>query len=307
MRIPALLAAAMIAAPASAQSGVPEAIKTRVNELVARCAQAGGTLGSMTGQGRFVIPADFSGDGRTVVFVTSLALSPWEANGKLDVYALDRATGSRAQLSVTAGWQQGIGDSILNAAYVTPAISGDGYVAAFGTEVGLDPTDRNDRFDVYVRAARRPVVSSVTPATVAPGSIATLEVAGDAFLAGAVVGIDLPGAPGVHVTEVEVLAEVVVVVSGIGAYWWREEADRIIDFGATAGPRPRDAWPHGSGRRGRRAAGRAGRRRGRARGRGRRGRPRGRGRRGPARSRRRCRVRRPARSRARRRGRSGPR
>ena len=70
MRIPALLAAAMIAAPASAQSGVPEAIKTRVNELVARCAQAGGTLGSMTGQGRFVIPADFSGDGRTDFIVS---------------------------------------------------------------------------------------------------------------------------------------------------------------------------------------------------------------------------------------------
>ena len=70
MRIPALLAAAMIAAPASAQSGVPDAIKTRVNELVARCAQAGGTLGSMTGQGRFVIPADFSGDGRTDFIVS---------------------------------------------------------------------------------------------------------------------------------------------------------------------------------------------------------------------------------------------
>lgn len=56
--------------PASAQGVVPEPIKARVNELVARCAQAGGTLGSMQGQGRFVIPADFSGDGRTDFLVS---------------------------------------------------------------------------------------------------------------------------------------------------------------------------------------------------------------------------------------------
>ncbi len=70
MRGPALFAAMMMAAPASAQTGVPDAIKARVNELVARCVQAGGTLGSMTGQGRFVIPADFSGDGRSDFLVS---------------------------------------------------------------------------------------------------------------------------------------------------------------------------------------------------------------------------------------------
>lgn len=54
----------LAAAPAQAQS-VPEPVKARVNELVARCDRAGGQLGPMTGQGQFVIPRDFTGDGRT--------------------------------------------------------------------------------------------------------------------------------------------------------------------------------------------------------------------------------------------------
>jgi hypothetical protein len=58
------LLAATCALPVSAQSGVPETIKQRVNELVAACARAGGQLGNMGGQGRFVVPADFSGDGQ---------------------------------------------------------------------------------------------------------------------------------------------------------------------------------------------------------------------------------------------------
>jgi hypothetical protein len=56
--------AALAAAPATAQGSVPQEIQARVNELVARCVQAGGTLGSMRGEGRFVIPADFTGDGQ---------------------------------------------------------------------------------------------------------------------------------------------------------------------------------------------------------------------------------------------------
>jgi hypothetical protein len=53
-----------ISTTVSAQSAVPAAIAERVNQLVATCVQAGGKLGSLTGQGRFVIPADFNGDGR---------------------------------------------------------------------------------------------------------------------------------------------------------------------------------------------------------------------------------------------------
>jgi hypothetical protein len=60
---------AFAATAAQAQS-VPEPIKARVNDLVAQCARAGGQLGQMTGQGQFVIPRDFTGDGRTDFLVS---------------------------------------------------------------------------------------------------------------------------------------------------------------------------------------------------------------------------------------------
>lgn len=60
------LAATACAVPvASAQSVVPDAVRTRIDALVATCVRAGGELGDMDGQGRFVIPADFNGDGHT--------------------------------------------------------------------------------------------------------------------------------------------------------------------------------------------------------------------------------------------------
>lgn len=64
------LCSAMLMASAAQAQGVPEVIRTRVNELVAACASAGGSLGDMTGQGRFVIPADLTGDGRTDFLVS---------------------------------------------------------------------------------------------------------------------------------------------------------------------------------------------------------------------------------------------
>ncbi|MDT9600178.1 hypothetical protein [Sphingosinicella rhizophila] len=71
------------AAPALPQAGVPEPIRNRVNELVARCVEAGGAIGSMSGQGRFVIPADFNGDGR-VDFVVSEGNVP--CTGRPDLF-----------------------------------------------------------------------------------------------------------------------------------------------------------------------------------------------------------------------------
>lgn len=59
------LAGAACAAPAAAQGLVPDAVRARIDDLVAAGAQAGGQLGDMSGQGRFVIPADFNGDGHT--------------------------------------------------------------------------------------------------------------------------------------------------------------------------------------------------------------------------------------------------
>jgi hypothetical protein len=65
-----VMGAAVVAAGAVQAQGVPEPVKARVNELVATCARAGGTLGAMTGQGQFVIPRDFNGDGRTDFLVS---------------------------------------------------------------------------------------------------------------------------------------------------------------------------------------------------------------------------------------------
>lgn len=60
-----LAAAALAAATTlSHAQGVPDIIKQRVSALVTACAQAGGQLGDMSGQGQFVIPADFNGDGQ---------------------------------------------------------------------------------------------------------------------------------------------------------------------------------------------------------------------------------------------------
>lgn len=77
--------ALMLALPAAAQAQtvVPAVIKERVNQLVAQCAQAGGTLGEMTGQGRFVIPQDFTGDGK-VDFLVSEGNFP--CAGKPDLF-----------------------------------------------------------------------------------------------------------------------------------------------------------------------------------------------------------------------------
>ncbi|MFN7177496.1 MAG: hypothetical protein ACK4MX_11485, partial [Thermaurantiacus sp.] len=60
----ASMVAGLVSAPAVAQGSVPPQIEARVNELVARCVAAGGTLGSMRGEGRFVLPADFTGNGQ---------------------------------------------------------------------------------------------------------------------------------------------------------------------------------------------------------------------------------------------------
>ncbi len=97
------LAAVAFATPAMAQGQVPEAIKARVNELVATCARAGGTLGNMSGQGQFVIPVELTGDGRTDFLVSEgnfpcngkPALFRADGLGRVQIYAGDGAGGAR--------------------------------------------------------------------------------------------------------------------------------------------------------------------------------------------------------------------
>jgi len=57
--------------PLPAQTrGVPEPVKARINEMVSQCLAARGTMGNMSGQGQFVIPKDFNGDGQVDFLVS---------------------------------------------------------------------------------------------------------------------------------------------------------------------------------------------------------------------------------------------
>ena len=60
--------------------------------------------------------------------------------------------------------------------------SGDGrYVAFISQDHGLDGSNDNNFFDVFVRFTTRPLVKTVAPATVARGSTATLTLTGTGF------------------------------------------------------------------------------------------------------------------------------
>ncbi len=100
--IGALFLGAILAASAQAQGSVPGIIKERVNALVAQCARAGGSLGAMTGQGQFVIPKDFNGDGKTDFLVSEgnfpcagrPALFRPDGLAKVQLYVSDGAGGA---------------------------------------------------------------------------------------------------------------------------------------------------------------------------------------------------------------------
>lgn len=65
-RAGAAMTLGLLAAAAHGQGapGVPAVVSERGEALVMRCVNAGGSLGSLRGQGQFIRPADFNGDGR---------------------------------------------------------------------------------------------------------------------------------------------------------------------------------------------------------------------------------------------------
>lgn len=90
-----------------------------------------------------------SADGRYVAFVTSEAISPWDANGIDDVYLKDRVAGTirliSAYLTATDG----------NGASYSPVISADASAVAFTSEAtnfvtGMAGSDTNGVPDVFV-------------------------------------------------------------------------------------------------------------------------------------------------------------
>lgn len=140
-----------------------------------------------------------------VVFTSGAALGPQDTNAHDDVYVRDRSRDTTTQVSVDAFSQQSPGDP-SEPVRQSPAISDNGHQSAFATENPLIAGDANNLRDVYLRAALRPLVSSVSPSTVSRGTTATLLVTGADFLDNASAGVDLPGSRGVHVTAVTVLS-----------------------------------------------------------------------------------------------------
>lgn len=97
------LVAATVSPAAAQVAPVPQVVKARVNQLVAACAAAGGALGPMTGQGQFVIPRDFTGDGRMDFLVSEgnfpctgrPTLFRQDGRARVELYVADGAGGAQ--------------------------------------------------------------------------------------------------------------------------------------------------------------------------------------------------------------------
>ena len=91
-----------------------------------------------------------SADGRFVAFDSNAANLAWgDTNDTFDVFVKDRQTGILTRVSVNDAGEEGSGDSFR------PAISADGRVVAFYSEVGnLVPGDTNGSTDVFVHDRR---------------------------------------------------------------------------------------------------------------------------------------------------------
>lgn len=88
------------------------------------------------------------------------------------------------------------------------SISGDGQYVGFQSHGSdLVPGDGNGLDDVFVRAVVTPTVDSLTPATVARGSMATLTLTGSGFFPGAQTSLQAFGPYGLRVNSVDVVSE----------------------------------------------------------------------------------------------------
>jgi Tol biopolymer transport system component len=91
--------------------------------------------------------SSLSADGRLVVYDSaSTNLVAGDLNGAIDVFLLDRTTGTTTRLSVDANGLEGDADSDY------PALSSDGLVAAFSSSAtNLVAGDTNGQDDIFVR------------------------------------------------------------------------------------------------------------------------------------------------------------
>jgi len=154
--------------------------------------------------------SSISGDGRYAAFDSSASdLAPGDGNVFEDVFVRDlRAnTTTRASLDIRGG-------DPSSASFVG-SVSGDGRYVAFDSSASdLVPRDGNGLSDVFVRAVVTPTVDSVTPASLARGTTATLTVTGSGFFPGALASAEaFTENGGVTVNSVTVLSETQLQVS----------------------------------------------------------------------------------------------
>ncbi|MGA7670865.1 MAG: hypothetical protein WBW04_10625 [Nitrolancea sp.] len=131
-----------------------------------------------TASGLAAVP---NGDGRYVVFAASRQyLSPDDPTGAIDVYRLDRQTGTTIRVSQNDSGEPGNGESgtyDLGASGHATSVSESGQVVAFTSIAdNLVPNDTNNDWDVFVRdlgqatPERGPSVPSFTSLTPSPYS-----------------------------------------------------------------------------------------------------------------------------------------
>lgn len=119
-----------------------------------------------------------SGDGRWIAFASTGNASGNDTNGSLkDVFVRDMVDKVTTIGSTDGNYQQRNVDSYL------PALSPDGRYVAWVSAGAFDSSDTNGLPDVYVRGAQIPVVTSVSPSSVARGTTTTITVTGRGFIA----------------------------------------------------------------------------------------------------------------------------
>jgi len=141
------------------------------------------STGSNGAQGNLLsLVPRISDDGRFVAFESGASnLVAADNNGALDIFTKDRAS-NLTYLDST--------DASLHAANSnsdTPDLSGDGrYVSFDSTATNLVGDDNNGLQDLFVHAATRPTVTSVSPADLARGFSGTVTITGAGFRSGLV-------------------------------------------------------------------------------------------------------------------------
>jgi hypothetical protein len=115
-----------------------------------------------------------SSDGHYLSFNSDAAFTADDTNTLIDTYVADTTTRQLTRVSTTETFDPQDGNSFENS-----SISADGkYVAFASAASNLNDKDRNTTFDVYVAAVQRPIITSISPSTVARPGTYSIELTG---------------------------------------------------------------------------------------------------------------------------------